>query len=85
MRQTHCSLKEVDTRQCTSKDAGLRRGWIWWQSHIDWRKERVPARMMVVKEDGFPFLAVVLILPAAERRTSKSGLYFIVLKIQFPN
>ena len=36
----------VDKRWCVSKDTGPRRGWIWWRSHIDWRKERVPARTL---------------------------------------
>ena len=36
----------VDTRRCASKDAGPKGGWIWRRSHIDWRKERVPARTL---------------------------------------
>ena len=43
---SHCSLKGVDMRQCASKDTGPQRGWIWWQSHVDWRKERVSARTL---------------------------------------
>ena len=40
------SPEGVDTRQCFSKDAGPReREWIR-ESHIDWRRERVPARML---------------------------------------
>ena len=63
---SRCSPKEVDTRRCTSKDAGpqrgvdlgvvphrlkegksanedagLRRGWIWGRSHIDWGGEQI--------------------------------------------
>ena len=33
-------------RRYASKDADPERGWIWWGSHIDWRKERVPARTL---------------------------------------
>ena len=39
-------------RQPSSKDAGPKRGWIWGWSHIDWRKERVPARTLAPKEGG---------------------------------
>ena len=46
MCQGDYSLKGVDTRRCASKDAGPKRGWIWQGSHIDWRKERVPARTL---------------------------------------
>ncbi|XP_022925143.1 DNA helicase INO80-like isoform X2 [Cucurbita moschata] len=46
-----CASKEakprrrVDTRWCASKDVGLRRG-VDWESHINWRRERVPARAL---------------------------------------
>ena len=36
----------VDTRRCSSKDTSPKEGWIWGQSHIDWRKERVSARTL---------------------------------------
>ena len=35
----------VDTRRCASKDAGHKWGWTG-GSHIDWRRERVPARTL---------------------------------------
>ena len=38
------SPEGVDMRLCASKNVGPQRGWIGWGSHIDWRKERVPAR-----------------------------------------
>ena len=38
------SPKGLDTRWCASKDVGLKGGWIWGRSHIDWRKERVLVR-----------------------------------------
>ena len=41
-----CFPKWVDMRRCASKDAGPQRGWIWGRSHIDWRKERGPARTL---------------------------------------
>ena len=36
---------EVDTRWCASEDARSRKGWIV-RSHIDWRREQVPARTL---------------------------------------
>ena len=39
-------LKGVGMRRCASKDTGPKGGWIWGRSHIDWRKERVPARTL---------------------------------------
>ena len=36
---SRCFLREVDTRQCASKDAGPKGGWIWWGSHIELEKE----------------------------------------------
>ena len=45
----HGSLQlvlEPDTERCASKDAGPKVGWIWWRSHIDWRKEGVPTRTL---------------------------------------
>ena len=42
----------VDTRWCASKDAGPQREWIWGRSHIDWRKERVPARTLGLEGGG---------------------------------
>ena len=35
----------VDTRRCASKDVRPRRGWIG-GSHIHWRRERVPTRIL---------------------------------------
>ena len=35
----------VDTRWCANKDAGPLVGWIR-GSHVDWRRERVPARTL---------------------------------------
>ena len=32
-------------RQCANKDVGLRRGYIE-RSHIDWKRERVPAKTL---------------------------------------
>ena len=32
-------------RKCASKNVGPQRGWIG-GSHIDWRREQVPARML---------------------------------------
>ena len=48
-----CSSKRVDTRRCASKNVGPKRGWIWGQSHIDWRKERGPARMLNLEGGWF--------------------------------
>ena len=45
------SPEGVDTRQCFSKDTGPEREWIK-GSHIDWRRERVPARMLGLKGGG---------------------------------
>ena len=42
-------VSELNKARCASKDAGSRRGWIWWRSHTDWRKERVPARTLALK------------------------------------
>ena len=39
----------VDSRQRANKDAGPQRGWIG-RSHIDWRKEWMPARTLGLKE-----------------------------------
>ena len=39
----------VDTRRCASKDTGPQRGVDLGRSHIDWRKERVPARTLSPK------------------------------------
>ena len=40
------SKKGVDMRRCASKDVGSQRGVDLVGSHIDWRKERVPARIL---------------------------------------
>ena len=42
----------VDTRQCASKDTGPQRGWIWGQSHIECRKDRVSARTLGLEGGG---------------------------------
>ena len=38
--------KGVDMMRCASKDVGTQRGVDLGRSHIDWRKERVPARTL---------------------------------------
>ena len=45
------SRRGVDTRQCASKDVEPYGGWIR-GSHINWRSERVPARMLGPEKGG---------------------------------
>ena len=44
-------VSELDTGRYAMKEVEPRRGWIG-GSHIDWRKERVPVRMLALKESG---------------------------------
>ena len=46
------SRRGVDTRWYASRDAGPERGVDLVGSHIDWRKERVPARTLAPKGGG---------------------------------
>ena len=41
----------VDMRRCVNIDVGSQRG-VDWGSHIDWRRERVPARMLGLEGSG---------------------------------
>ena len=41
-----CSPNGLDMRRCASKDAGLNRGGFGGGSHVDWKKERVPAKTL---------------------------------------
>ena len=45
MRARYGAPKRVDTGQCVSENAKLRKGWMM-RFHIDWREERVSARML---------------------------------------
>ena len=38
----------MDTKRCASKDVGSRTVWIG-ESHINWKRERVPARTLAPK------------------------------------
>ena len=44
-------VSEPDAGECANKDFGSRRGGIG-GSHIDWRRERVPARTLALKGGG---------------------------------
>ena len=58
----------VDMRWCASNDVGSRKGWIG-GSHIDWRRERVSAKMLGPEGGGG---VVCEILQQLERGTQHS-------------